>query len=253
VRGAIARFQGPEGVHLLAQIETPGGPADSLGAEWVVLDSTRREVWRGARTLAPSACDATELRVADFAADLPPGSYLVGLSVHDGNGRRGVYRAATELRAAKPELTLSDVVVACGTPDLMIGAGDPPVVRLEPNPAARVAGNDPLTAYFEIYHLTPGGDGQSRFEYVYTVKSAERDPRIWLQRLLQPRRQPSPIEVSREDVNPGDLRRQFVTVPVQSLPAGKYKLEIRVRDLVAGDEAVRSAEFVKLGPGEMRN
>lgn len=245
IDGAVARFEGESGPRILAQVEVPGGPADSLWAEWVVLDSTRREVERGARALAPSACGALERRVADFATELPAGEYLVGLTVRGSDGRRGVYREPIQIRPPSQSLSLSDVVIACGAP--MIPTGPAPVVQIEPNPAARVNPNDPLTAYFEIYHLTPGEDGQSRFAYVYVVRSAERDPRIWLQRLFSPRAKPSPIEVSREDENPGSLRRQFVTVPIQSLPAGKYQLEIRVRDLVVGSEVVRSALFVKTG------
>src|SRR5439155_1317048 len=124
--------------------------------------------------------------------------------------------------------------------------GQAPTVRIDPNPGARVSGRDPLTAYFEIYHLSPGGNGQARFQYVYTVRSAERDPRIWIQRAFAPRRQPPPISATREEEMAGTLRRQFITVPIQSLPPGKYRLEILVRDLVAGTEASRAAEFVEV-------
>ena len=253
VEGAIARFPTDRGARLLAQVESPGSPADSLWAEWVVVDSTRREVTRSARALSPSACDATERRVADFAADLPPGDYQVGLTVRDGNGGRGVFRGRARVPAVAPALTLSDVVISCGAPDVTPRPGGAPVVRVEPNPAARVSGNDPLTAYFEISHLNTGRDGQARFEYVYTVKSAEKDPRIWFKRVIAPRPQVPAISATREEENVGPIRRQFVTVPVQSLPAGRYRLEILVRDLVADDQAVRTAEFVKLGGAEMRN
>jgi hypothetical protein len=122
-------------------------------------------------------------------------------------------------------------------------------VRPEPNPGARVGPGDPLTAYFEIYHLSADRDGLARFEYVYTVKSAERDTRIWLQRAIAPRRVPDPISATRGEQQLGSLRRQFVSVPVQSLPTGKYRLEITVRDLVAGTEAHSQASFAKVPSG----
>ena len=241
---AIARFEGEHGPRLIAQAEVPAAPGDSLWADWVVLDSTRNEVVRAGRTLSPSACDATGRRVADFAADLPPGEYLVGLSVADGKGGRGVFRGTAELGVAPAGLVLSDVVLSCGAPD--VSAGDAGVViRPEPNPSARVEGGRPLTAYFEIYHLSPGSDGMSRFEYIYTVHPVEKDTRIWFKRLIAPRPQVQDISASRAENNAGPLRRQFVSVPVQSLPAGRYKLEVRVRDLVANTQAVRVAEFVK--------
>ena len=247
IEGAVARFETPAGIRLLAQVETPGTPADTLAAEWVVLDSLRREVTRGTQTLTTSDCDVGDRRVADFAVQVPPGPYEVGVTVRDPKGRRGIYRRHVDVGAASAALALSDVVVSCGLPSTALAT--PQAVRLGPNPAARVEGNDPLTAYFEIYHLSPGADGESRFEYVYVVKSATKDPRIWLQRVLNPRKQPNPIEVSREEQNVGALRRQFITVPVQGLPGGRYKLEIRVRDLIAGAEAVKSVEFVKVGTG----
>jgi hypothetical protein len=248
VHGRVARFWSDEGPRLLADIETAGSPADSLWADWVVLDSARAEVSRGSRALKPSACDPSERRVAQFAASIPTGEYLVGMTVRDRAGRRGVFRTESTVEDGKGRLALSDVVVACGIPEPAVMTHD---VRIEPNPEARVGEGDPLSAYFEIYHLTPR-DGQSRFQYVYSVKSAERDRRIWIQRLFAPRSRIPEISASRDIENVGTLRRQFVTVPVQALPAGRYLLEITVRDLVAGDEAKAVAGFVKEA-GVLRN
>jgi GWxTD domain-containing protein len=254
LEAAVARFEAGGAARLLAQLETPGGPADTLTAEWVVLDSTREEVARASRELSPSACDAGTRRVAEFAAELPPGRYLVGLSVRNGSHGRGVYRREVTLTAPREALALSDVVIGCGAPDLTPSApGEPPAIRLQSNPGGRVSGLAPLSAYFEIYHLQPAASGMSRFEYVYTVRSTEKDPRIWLQRMFSPRAQPPPISASREEDTSGSLRRQFVTVPVQSLPAGRYRLEIKVRDLVAGEEAVSSADFVRVTGESARN
>ena len=143
-------------------------------------------------------------------------------------------------------IALSDVLVSCGAPYVGPGGGGLVAVRPEPNPGARVGPGDPLTAYFEIYRLRAGTDGQSRFEYLYTVRSAEKDPRIWIQRAFAPRRTPDPISVTRGDEQTGPLRRQFVSVPVQSLPPGRYRFEVTVRDRVAATEARSDVEFVKV-------
>jgi hypothetical protein len=100
-----------------------------------------------------------------------------------------------------------------------------------------------------MYHLQPGSDGQSRFEYDVSVRSAERDPRIWLQRLLAPRAPLPSVATTRSDTQPGSLRRQFISVPVGDLPAGRYRLEITVRDLNAGTEAVAGTVFTKKDAG----
>ena len=139
-------------------------------------------------------------------------------------------------------LAISDVVVTCGTPLVTSSS-----VRLEPNPTARVSGDATLTAYFEITHLLLAADGMSRFEYQYSVKSADKDKRVWLQRVLDPRRPLHDVSATRADENTGPIRRQFLRVPVQELPLGRYLLEVRVRDLLAQSEVVRSVPFLRVG------
>jgi hypothetical protein len=83
-------------------------------------------------------------------------------------------------------------------------------------------------------------------EFEYTVRSAEKDRRLWIQRLIAPRPPIPDVSATRREEQTGPLRRQFVTVPVQTLPAGRFRLEIRVRDLNAGTEAARAAEFIHI-------
>jgi len=244
MQGEVAHFEGPEGPRFWAALEAESEPGDSLRAEMVVMDSTEHEVMRTSRALAPSACEAGRFRVADFAGELPPGQYRVGLSVRAG-ARRGSERIELTVPRADSTLALSDVVVTCGVPIVM-----GPVVRLDPNPLARVPADAPLSAYFEIYGLEPGTDGESRFQYVYTIKSRARDARVWLQRALSPRPATPSVEISRVESNEGGLRRQFVTLPASELPPpGRYRLEIVVHDLVSGRDATASADFTRLSPG----
>jgi GWxTD domain-containing protein len=246
VEGVLARFSGERGPRLLGQVQTQGGPGDSLWAEWVVLDSAMIEVARATHEPGVSACDPASIRAADFAAELPPGRYQVGITVHDAFGRRGLFRAPIDLAAAPAMLTLSDAVVTCGRPDVTPPApGVTPSVHFEASPGGEVMGSGPLTVYFEMYDLRPDENGQSRFEYECTVRSAEKDPRIWIQRLLQPRPRIPEISATRREEQPGNLRRQFVTIPVAELADGRYRLDITVRDLNAGSQAVARVTFVK--------
>jgi hypothetical protein len=48
---------------------------------------------------------------------------------------------------------------------------------------------------------------------------------------------------SREEASVAGLRRQFVTVPIQTLTPGRYQLEIRVRDLTSGTQIDRAVPF----------
>jgi hypothetical protein len=244
VEGCIARFEGVRGTKLLAQIEAPGTPVDSVWAQCVVTDSTEHEVARAGRALSPSGCEPAELRTGDFTFDVPPGVYRVAFSVRDATGARGVTRATQVVEALPAGLAMSDVVVTCGPID--IGSAGAPEIRLGPNLKARVAGEGPLVAYFEIYRMTAGGDGLAHFAYEYAVESEEKDPRPWYQRLLPFGGEPHYV-VKSEETNVGPLRRQFLSVPVAGLKPGHYRLDLTVRDLTTGTRATGSARFQRLG------
>jgi GWxTD domain-containing protein len=248
VEAVVSRFETPQGGRVLAQLVAPA-TSDSAWAEWVVVDSARAIVRRATQPLAPSPCDPSESdreRVAEFEAELPPGLYTVGLAVHSGL-RRGAVRIPAELAGAAAGLALSDIVLACGPPDVRGNPAGEPSVHLPVNTSRRVGPGAALGAYLEIYHLATGADGLAHFSYEYTVRSAERDTRIWIQRLVSPRPQPPPLEARREETNLGATRRQYISEAVQSLPPGRYRLEINVRDLVAGTQAKAGVEFVREG------
>ncbi|HKQ58087.1 MAG TPA: hypothetical protein VJY35_09485, partial [Candidatus Eisenbacteria bacterium] len=180
------------------------------------------------------------------AAELAPGTYQVGLTIRDGRGRRGVLRSTVALTAAPPALSLSDAVVTCGRPDVSAPApGAAPAIRIQALPSGVVRGTGPLTVYFEMYDLSPDSQGIARFEYEATVRSAEKDPRIWIQRLLAPRPKIPSISAGRREEQPGNLRRQFVSIPIAELADGRYRLDIKVRDLNAGTEATTYVSFVR--------
>jgi GWxTD domain-containing protein len=240
VRSQLALFEGGSGgARLFAGVSAPGSPSDTATAEFVLLDSSYTEVARFRRPLGPSACEAGELRVADFDTPIAPGEYMAGMSVRNG-ARRGAARERVTLATPDGSLAMSDLVVTCGVP-----TSPPDVVRLDPNPSGRVAAGDPLVAYFEVYHLARGDDGLGRFEYETTVRSAQRDRRMWFQRWLSPRREGSGLGVTRQDRVLGTVRRQYVSVPVHDLPPGRYRLDVTVRDVLTGDERRRSAEFTR--------
>lgn len=236
--GVVARFEGDRGPRLFAQIDAPGSPADHSTAHWVVRDTAGREVARGEGALETSACDPTARRRATLAVDVAPGDYEVAWSVRRPDGHRGVHRARA--RVAPPRaLGLSDLVVSCGS---ALRAG---TLGVEADPRARVGST--LVGYFEAYRLAAGPDGLARFEYEVRVRPRE-DTRGWFRRTFGTKTPSAVLQASREETHLGSIRRQFVSVPVQSLRPGRYRLEIRVRDLVSNHENVAFADFVRDAP-----
>ena len=246
VQAEVSAFQGDHGPRLLANVEAPGAPERALRATCVVLDSAEHEVARLARDLAASRCDPATFRAGDFAFDLPPGRYRVAVSVVDGEGGRGVARAPHALSPPPGALALSDIVLVCGPLETLPVGGS---VRLDPNFARRVSGDEPLLAYFEAYALRLDAGGHTTFEYEYKVRSLEPDPRPWFKRMFSRVRVREPIDVRSPVEGVGPTRRQYLSVPLKSLPPGRYRLEVTVKD--HGASARREVEFVKTtAPGD---
>lgn len=242
VQGLVSTFEGERGPRLLAHVSVPGSPQDQIVAECVVIDSSEREVARASRDLSASRCDPAQLRAGDFAFDLPAGTYRLGLAVSAGDSARGVLRVHHDLAPVSGLVTMSDVVLLCGPLDV----SPPGAVRLDPNLSASIGAEEPLLAYFEVYHLKPDASGGTRFEYEYRVEPLRADTRPWFRRLFS-RQWSDQITVRSSEQGIGPTRRQYVTVPAQSLPPGHYRLEITIHDQVAGRSTRRATEFVKSG------
>ena len=240
-RCAVARFEGRDSRSLLAQVEAAAAPGARLHAEWAVLDTAFAAVARAETELRPSACDATEARTASTTTALPPGRYTLAVRAEDGDGRRAVLTREVVMAGPPRGLELSDLVVVCGRPELSVQPGSG--LRLEPSTGLLPLAGDQLNAYCEIYHLAPDASGEASYEYVCTVRSNAPDKRSWVGKILLPRVVTPPIEVSRRETTRGDMRRQYFTVPIQPLPPGPYRIEVKVRDLASGAEAVAQAEF----------
>ena len=241
-RLATSTFITDAGHSLFAQAESPGGLEDHFSTRWVVLDSTATPVVRSEeQAMSASACEPEHGRAASFTAALPPGAYSLAVEVSDDGNRRGTARRNLLVPHVPDRLALSDLVVTCSPAQRSMLAG--PSVRLEPQTGLFPERGDQLNVYFEIYHLASAEDGNSRFVYDCLVRPAERDRRGWMSRMLMPQDEPPPIHMSRAETTAGPLRRQFLSVPVGALPAGRYVIEVLVRDVTSDVEAQSVASF----------
>lgn len=233
VEGVIARFRSGGRPRLFAQARARGGPGEKVTARWVVLDARGREAVRDTQVCELSSCGPESLRVARFTADLPPGDYRVVLSVTDRHRRRGLAESPVRLAAPPAGLALSDIVPVCPDPAAQL---DGRTVRIEAADENGLPPNRALSVYFEIYGLAPAAEGLARFEYTYQVRRRAKAEAVG-----------APVReyASGEIPVRGTLRRQFVSIPAQSLPAGDYALTVNVRDLAGGRAVERTIPFSK--------
>jgi hypothetical protein len=237
----VSRFEGPSGPRLAMMVETPGTAADSILADCVVIDADEREVARATRVLSPSACDPAERRAGEFMFEVPPGRYRLALAVRDAVGGRGMAQADKDIARPSSGLALSDLVLACDPS----GATSQGPILINPNLSARVNRGQPLYAYFEVYHLSQDAKGGNRFEYEYTVSDWAADASPGAEGRGRRTRLPPRLSFGTAHEGVGSLRRQFITVPAASLPAGRYRLTITVHDQLSGAKAERWVDFVK--------
>jgi GWxTD domain-containing protein len=243
IQQTAVRFAASEGGRVLGQAEIEAPPSTSLSARWVVLDSSGAVLARHESPFGASACEPATLRAASFAADLSPGRYRLAVRVDDGDARRAVSVSEVTIAPGSPALSLSDLTVVCGSPaaSVLPGTG----VRLEPSTGLRPQDGPTLHVYFEIYGLRPGPDGQREFDYECTVRPLGGRRQSWLARAFDPKPGMAPLQMSRRETSPGDIRRQFLSVPVAELPAGRYRVEVRVTDARSGEEAMTATDFTR--------
>ena len=234
-RARLSRFPAGALTRLVAHLEAPGGPGDSLWGSWVVLAGDSVAVARGAGALSISACDPTRRRIGEFSVEVPPGAYRVDLAADDHHGRRGVVHLQTEVASPSGQLALSDLVLLCGAQASVVDAG---AIRLEPDFERHVTGTRTVTVYFEVDHLALRPDGTSRFGYTYALRQVREHE-------TAPRRTQPAFEATREEENVGGRRRQFVSAPLRSLQPGSYDFEVELRDLTSGATTRGATRFVK--------
>lgn len=235
VTGALSRFVVGDSTSIHAHIVAEGGAADSMWGSWAIVAADGRVSMRGSAALSISACDPTSERIATFAATVPPGEYRVDLAVAARGGRRGVVHLRTRVDPIQPGLAMSDLILVCGDPSTATTAG---AVRIQPDLSRQLVKSRSVTAYYELEHLVAAPDGEARFSFRYTIRAAGEPDAPKSGRVL--------VESSREESGLGPHRRQFVTASIESLSAGRYELQVEVRDLIGGGTASRSVEFEKV-------
>ena len=227
----LTRYPAPGGVRVVASIATPGSPADTLQARFVILDQARHDVTREHALLGVSVCDPLGSRAVEFASDLAPGDYRAAFAVEDAHGGRGVVTRPLHVDPPPPGLAISDLVPVCG--DLSTRLVDR-TVRIEPR-TGPVPPGGALDVYFEVAGLRADSSGASRLRLTGRVRAR---PAVGHE---APRN--AEIETSREDTQPGALRREFLHVPLAGLGPGAWNLEVEVRDLATGAIVSTSVDF----------
>lgn len=235
IRTQVSKFPSESGARLMIAVEAPASDGDGLVAACSISDEQGTSLARESVALSLSACDPSTMRAGAFVIDAPRGAFRIDVSVSGPLGGRGLSRRRAVVEADGPGLAVSDLVMVCARDAADARGG---AIRLEPDLDRHVTGARALSVYFEAHRLRPDSRGESRFRYdcsVHRVGAGSRAGREDLRRL----------NTTREEAFTGSIRRQFVDVPVATLPVGTYELRIEAHDLVARSHASRTLTFVR--------
>lgn len=224
----------------------------------LVSDDAGRELTRDRRDETVAEIGARELQHRSWRLTLARGAYLLRVEAHLPTLDRGA-RAAQLLevsRFPRTGLALSDLLVAARVSPRDSAATRWTEYFVEPS-AGRFAPGEPVGLLWEIYNLTPDSGGVTRYdvEVRFTIEAIDRaglfasviggigdalgltavgDDRISLR--------------YQHDVaaTPEGARAEHLMVELKDAPAGRYGVEVVVRDRRTGAEAA-AARTITVG------
>ena len=212
----------------------------------------RRDALRGTLGL-PALEEENDPWLAQFAADLKPGSYRVAVDVSGPEGEDHQSRELSLLIPERParELSISDLELA-STFEALQGESSLPSSMVKhafgilplPN-GVYSAQESVLYVYYEIYYLCQDKQGQTRFDVAYRVyRRKDKDhSRVLTHRVVQGLSKVDPLSLSYlEETTALSPHKHVVKggmVDISGLQRGRYVLEVAVRDRVC-DQVARS-------------
>jgi GWxTD domain-containing protein len=184
---------------------------------------------------------------------LPAGDYRYRLRVRDLlSGKTGTIAAEIEIPDFRG-FSMSSIVLASRVDPAgasgKFARGDMKVVPL---PSLRFRVGQPVFVYYEIYGLSPGEDGRTRYRTEYTVRTRERKRNIAVKvlgavgNLIGTRKEKAEevgLSVDGEAAQAERLR-ETIALDLNESEPGPYELIVEIEDLATGKEVKRRAPFV---------
>jgi GWxTD domain-containing protein len=183
------------------------------------------------------------------AVPLRPGLYRLDIVIKDvKSGNVGVVNTRLQVpRYEDDKLEASSLIVADGNklehvPSKQIGTGQFVLgsTKVVPRLDGEFSSNEKLGIYMQIYNLKPDDrTHKSSASFVYTVKKGD-------QQIMQFKETSAEMRQTGEQVTIERL------LPLATLSAGKYSLEIVATDSLANKSISKTADFVIKGPADAK-
>ena len=182
---------------------------------------------------------------------VPPGKYELQVQIKDLiSGRTGVYRQSVEVKEYPDDvLRMSDVQLAAAIEDTgSAGKFQKGEVWVIPMPTRNYRESQKVYAYYEIYNLRKNTFGQTRFSVRYLVRSISKPIRGALGSLAGGVRslfksKKAQVAITHEQVGSDPTEQGYVEIDLSKVKRGINVLEIKIEDLVSGENTTREIRF----------
>jgi tetratricopeptide (TPR) repeat protein len=206
---------------------------------WNAVDEQTREVVmpRGKQPL-----DQDELFLDVLRVSAAPDSYYVAIHSRPQNADLlGDKHFAVKLPDySTRRLALSDVVLAFTiAPETKESKFVKNGLQIVPNPTRVFSLAKPVAVYFEIYHLQPDQNGETRFSVEYTLSQMSAPKLLGI--IGGDKKTSITVRADRQ-VNAA-FAPEFIALDVSNLEAGDYALTINVRDEATGATATKGNQL----------
>lgn len=246
-------------IYAIAEIDSlarqTNGRAEAAEVRAVIHGRDGREVWRGDEQEAIIWGEQNREVMASghFRAIIDPGRYRLATVVDQLEHQR--FGVLTDTIAVRDfdggHVAISSIVLARGA------EGVPEVLKLRRETSLMPALNfeflphDTIRVYFEIYNLAKDLTGRTRYEVDYAMQFIKRSEGgiKGLMGKVFPGKKESITNTYREGGLSADVVRD-VTLSARELRPGRYRLTVRITDLVIGGMAEQSSELVLREEGD---
>ena len=218
-----------------------------------LFDSSWAPVFRKTALLPFSVADAKAvgggtLLVDELALNLPPGTYHLGVEVHDRErNTMGAYTREIEVEAyTGAGLMMSDVEMAGSVVE------DPSVTRkggrkVVSMPSQTYHPGQPVSVYYEVYGLAVDEFGRTHYEMDYQISAKKGKPiAVTILRAIGELlgiEEKKVVTISYAQHGRERTEYNYLEIDVTGSESGLYELEVTVRDLIGGTSVKKSVVF----------
>ncbi|MFC1724962.1 GWxTD domain-containing protein [candidate division KSB1 bacterium] len=177
---------------------------------------------------------------------VPRGNYTLYVQMRNPEGKKiGIYSQNVQVDDYDTKLlSLSDIQFAFNIKD----AESEDKYRknglnITPYPFFEVSRKGHIFIYYEIYNLTPGKNGRTRYDITYEIKLLEDKESIW-RKLFKGRGMKESISFDKKETGNKIDTFDYTSFDLSKLRIGKYELKVKVKDKVSGKEVEKTDSFI---------